>query len=282
MQKTNNNLILIPLYKIKNISIEHYNKYQELVNINVNNMEKLNINASIKIITKNVNNLRDMWFDILGEIITLTKDNNNVLYMEADTLLFNDCSEIFLNDKVMCFGLGYWNMSFKEKNEFNFYEYLNSGLVYFPSNCNFSSILNLYNNWPEEGDLNKLKSILPKYNFNFGNRVLDYSGTFWEYICNILYYSQFSNKQEGINYIANNFGIWKYNYRGCLYKKYPHKSLLPDNNIIYHAHFLIHSSNKDKNIRFNEILNIFKKINTILDDKIELNKYILSIPDDMF
>ena len=282
INNNSNNIILIPLYKINNISEEHYNKYNELVKINVNNITRLNTNAKIKIITKNVKNLRDMWFDILSEIITLTSNNNNVLYMEADTLLFNDCSEIFLNNKVLCFGLGYWNMSFKKINEFNFYEYLNSGLVYFPSKCDFSSILNLYNNWPEEGDLNNLKSIFPKYNFKFGNRVLDYSGTFWEYICNILYYSQFSNKQEGINYIAKNFGIWKYNYRGCLYKKYPNKNLLAKNNIIHHAHFLIHSSNKNKEQRFNEILNIFKKINSLLDNKRELNEYIMSIPDNLF
>ena len=144
INNNSNNIILIPLYKINNISEEHYNKYNELVKINVNNITRLNTNAKIKIITKNVKNLRDMWFDILSEIITLTSNNNNVLYMEADTLLFNDCSEIFLNNKVLCFGLGYWNMSFKKINEFNFYEYLNSGLVYFPSKCDFSSILPLY------------------------------------------------------------------------------------------------------------------------------------------
>lgn len=282
MSEKLNNIILIPLYKIENISLENYNKYKELVDINLDNIKKININASVIVISKNVRNLRDMWYDILTKIISLTKQNKNVLYMEADTILFNDCNEIFLNDKVLCFGLGYWNMSFKKTNEFNFYEYLNSGLVYFPSRCNFSSILDLYNNWPDEGDKKKLMSIFPQYNFNFGNRILDYSGTFWEYICNILYYSQFSNKQEGIKYIANKFGIWKYNYRGCLYKKYPHKILLPENDIIHHAHFLIHSSNKDRNARFNEILNIFKKINTILHDKIELNKYILSISDNMF
>ena len=277
-----NNIIIIPLYRIKTISNETYYNYKKLVDINLDNINKLNINATIKIINKNVKNLRDMWYDILTEIINETRNKNNVLYMEADTLLFNNCNEIFFNDKVLCFGLGYWNMSFKKRNEFNFYEYLNSGLVYFPSNCDFSSISDLYNNWPEEGNKNKLKSIFPQYNFNFGSRVLDYSGTYWEYICNTLFYSQFSNKQEGINYIANNFGIWKYNYRGCLYKKYPNKSLLPKNDIIHHAHFLIHSSNKDKQIRFNEILIIFTKINTILHDKIELNKYILSIPDDIF
>ena len=275
------NLIIIPLYNINNISQEIFVKYQELVNINVDNIKKINPSIKVKIITKNMNNLRDMWFDILTEIMYLT-NNYNVLYMEADTLIFNDCSEIFLSDKVLCFGLGYWNMSFKIKNEFNFYEYLNSGLVYFPYKCNFSSILNLYENWPKEGDLNKLKSIFPKYNFSFGNRVLDYSGTFQEYICNTLYYSQFINKQEGIKYIANRFGLWKYNYRGCLYKKYPNKSLLPEDDIIHHAHFLIHSSSKDRNVRFKEILTIFKKINSILDNKIELNKYILSIPDAMF
>ena len=276
------NIILIPLYKINNICIEQYNKYDELVKINVDNIKKLNINAEILIIKKETENLRNMWYDILTFIMELTKKGKNILYMEADTILFKNCDEIFNYNKIICFGLGYWNMSFKIKNEFKFYEYWNSGLVYFPSNCNYDNIIELYNNWPRQDDKISLNKIFPNYNFNFGNRVLDYSGTYWEYICNTLFYSQFSSKENGIKYIANNFGLWKYNYRGCLYKKYPNKSLLPENDIIHHAHFLIHSSRKDRNVRFNEILNIFKKINTILDDKIELNKYILSIPDDMF
>lgn len=276
------NVILIPLYRIKSISTESFEKYKELVDINTNNIRKLKINASIYVIDKCVDTLRDMWVDVLSEIMEMCKNNINVLYMEADTLLFRECNEIFTFDKVLCFGLGYWSMSFKKQKEFKFYEYFNSGLVYFPSKCDFSSILGLYNNWPEEGDLNKLKSLFPQYNFAFGKRSLDYSGTFWEYICNTLYYNQFSNKQEGINYIAENFGIWKYNYRGCLYKRYKNKIALPKNNVIHHAHFLIQSSSKDKNLRFNEILKIFKKINLILHDEIELNNYILSIPDKMF
>jgi hypothetical protein len=44
-----NNIILIPLYKINNISIEHYNKYAQLVEINVDNIKRLNINAEILI-----------------------------------------------------------------------------------------------------------------------------------------------------------------------------------------------------------------------------------------
>jgi len=277
-----NNIILIPLYKIKNTPIEYLNKYKQLVDLNIDNIKKLNIQANIQIINKSVNNLRDMWFDILTIIISLTKENKNILYMEADTIIFRNCDEIFSYKNVLCFGLGYWNMSFKEKNEFNFYEYWNSGLVYFPKNCNYDPIIELYNNWPMQDDKISLNKIFPNYNFNFGNRALDYSGTYWEYICNILFYSQFLNKKDGIKYIANNFGLWKYNYRGCLYKKYPNKNLLANSNNISHCHFLIHSSRNDRNARFNEILNIFKKTNTILDDKIELNEHILSIPDDMF
>ena len=47
-----NNIILIPLYKINNIPIEQYNKYSQLVEINVNNIKRLNINAEILIIKK--------------------------------------------------------------------------------------------------------------------------------------------------------------------------------------------------------------------------------------
>ena len=220
------NIILIPLYNINNIPFEQYEKYKLLVEINIDNIKKLNIKAEIMIITKTSENLRDMWYDILTTILELNNKGKNILYMEADTILFQNCDEIFTYDKVLCFGLGYWNMNFKKINEFNKYEYINSGLVYFPKKCDFSSIMELYNNWPMQGDINKLKSIFPNYNFNFGNRILDYSGTYWEYIVNTLYYNQFNNKQDGIKFLADNFGIWKYNYRGCLYKNYPNKNII--------------------------------------------------------
>ena len=277
-----NNIILIPLYKINNVPIEQYNKYSQLVEINVNNIKRLNINAEILIIKKETENLRNMWHDILTNIMELTKKGKNILYMEADTILFKNCNEIFNYKTILCFGLGYWNMSFKIKNEFNFYEYWNSGLVYFPCNCNFKPIIELYNNWAIQDDNISLNKIFPNYNFNFGNRALDYSGTYWEYICNILFYSQFLNKEDGIKYIANNFGLWKYNYRGCLYKKYPNKNLLANSNNISHCHFLIHSLNKDRNQRFSEILKIFNEINNLIDNKSLLDKFILSISDNMF
>tara|TARA_Y100000389_G_scaffold24382_1_gene21070 strand:+ start:1316 stop:2152 length:837 start_codon:yes stop_codon:yes gene_type:complete len=277
-----NNIILIPLYKINSISKEVYDRYTNLVEINIDNIRKLNINAEILIIKKNTDNLRNMWYDVLTTIIDLTNKKKNILYMEADTILFKNCNEIFNYNKCLCFGLGYWNMSFKNENEFNFYEYWNSGLVYFPSNCNYDSIINLYKNWPMQDDKISLNKIFPNYNFNFGNRALDYSGTYWEYICNILFYSQFSNKQDGIKYIANNFGLWKYNYRGCLYKKYPNKNLLANSNNISHCHFLIHSSNKDKKQRFSEILKIYYQINNLLNDDNLLKNYIYNIADIMF
>jgi len=277
-----NNIILIPLYKINNISSEQYEKYNRLVELNVDNIKKLNISSEVMVIKKKSENLRNMWYDILTIIIDLTKQGKNILYMEADTIIFKNCDEIFNYRKVLCFGLGYWNMSFKLKNEFNYYEYWNSGLVYFPANCNFEPIIELYNNWPLQDDVNRLKTTFPNYNFNFGKRILDYSGTYWEYICNILFYSQFSNKREGIRYIGDNFGLWKYNYRGCLYKKYPYKNLLCDENNISHCHFLIHSSNKDKNQRFAEILEIYSEIKNLLYNDILLKKYIINIQDNMF
>ena len=277
-----NNIILIPLYKINNISSEQYEKYNRLVELNVDNIKKLNISSEIMVIKKKSENLRNMWYDILTIIIDLTKQGKNILYMEADTIIFKNCDEIFNYRKVLCFGLGYWNMSFKLKNEFNYYEYWNSGLVYFPANCNFEPIIELYNNWPLQDDVNRLKTTFPNYNFNFGKRILDYSGTYWEYICNILFYSQFSNKREGIRYIGDNFGLWKYNYRGCLYKKYPYKNLLCNENNISHCHFLIHSSNKDKNHRFAEILEIYSEIKNLLYNDILLKKYIINIQDNMF
>ena len=42
INNNSNNIILIPLYKINNISEEHYNKYNELVKINVNKHNKKN------------------------------------------------------------------------------------------------------------------------------------------------------------------------------------------------------------------------------------------------
>ena len=51
-----NNIILIPLYKIKNTPIEYLNKYKQLVDLNIDNIKKLNIQANIQIINKSVNN----------------------------------------------------------------------------------------------------------------------------------------------------------------------------------------------------------------------------------
>jgi len=277
-----NNIILIPLYYIDGVRIEQYNKYKELVEINLKNIKVLNINAHIEVINKKCNNLRDMWVDIIEYIFDMTKNGKNVLYMEADTILFKNCDEIFNYDKVLCFGLGFWNMSFKQYNEFQLYEYLNSGLVYFPKYTKFDSIIELYNQWPVEGDIDKLKIIFPNYNFNFGNRALDYSGTYWEYIVNILFYSQFDNKENGINFISEQFGLWKYNYRGCLYKQYPNKHLLANINNISHAHFLIQSSNTDKDTRFREIVKIFNDINKLINKNDLLNDYILNIDNDLF
>tara|TARA_B100001250_G_C19793240_1_gene787522 strand:+ start:695 stop:1525 length:831 start_codon:yes stop_codon:yes gene_type:complete len=275
------NIIIIPCYIINN-NIEQYNNYKKLVDINIKNIKNLNYNGTIEVLNKNVKTLRDMWYDILSYIMILTNKGNNVLYMEADTIIFKNFNEIFEYNKVLCFGLGYWNMSFKFNNEFNFYEYLNSGLVYFPKNTNYISILDLYNNWPNQDDKKKLTEIFPCFNYNFGNRQLDYSGTYWEYIINMLFYNQFNNKTEGIEFISNNLGLWKYNYRGCLYKKYPHKNLLCNSNNISHCHFLIYSSNKDKNERFLEIFKIYNEINNLINDTELLNKYILDIPDNMF
>ena len=94
-----NNIILIPLYKINSISKEVYDRYTNLVEINIDNIRKLNINAEILIIKKNTDNLRNMWYDVLTTIIDLTNKKKNILYMEADTILFKNCNEIFNYNK---------------------------------------------------------------------------------------------------------------------------------------------------------------------------------------
>lgn len=277
-----NNIILIPLYSINNVSIEQHNKYKNLVDINIENIKNLNVNAEIVVINKKCDNLRDMWVDIIEHIFDITKNGKNVLYMEADTILFKNCDEIFSYDKVLCFGLNDWKMSFKQHDEFQSYQYLNSGLVYFPKYTEFHKIIDLYKEWPLEGDINKLKIIFPNYNFDFGNRALHFSGTYWEYMVNILFYSQFDTKENGINFISNHFGLWKYNYRGSLYKNYPNKHLLANIHNISHAHFFIHSSNKDKHTRFIEIKRLFYEINKLLNNDDLLYNYIVNINDDMF
>mgnify|MGYP001284061791 CR=1 FL=1 len=274
------NKIFIPLYKISNLDPIMWYYYKKLVDINVKCIKKTKSNVEILVITEKVNNLRDMWFDIIKKIKSLTNDGYNVLYMEADTILFKKCDEIFNFKKVLTFGLGYWNMSFKKFNEFNKYEYMNSGLVYFPKNTIYEKVDNLILNWPNEGDKKKLQKIFPHFNFGFGNRVLDYSGTYWEYIINILFYSQFDTKKEGINYISQQFGLWKYNYRGCLYNNYPNKNSLATS--IHHCHFLVFSKNKSKDVRFNEILKIFNEIYRLINNEEELIKYIRSIDDKLF
>jgi hypothetical protein len=276
------NIILIPLYCVDGVSLDQYNKYKELVDINLKNIKTLNIDAEIEVINKKCKNLREMWVDIIEYIFIATKNGKNVLYMEADTILFKNCNEIFKYNKMLCFGLNSWNMSFITKDEFKDYEYFNSGLVYFPSNCDFTNIIDLYRNWPEEGNIDKLKTIFPNFNFNFGNRALDYSGTYWEYIINILFYSQFNSKENAIEFIGKNIGLWKYNYRGCEYSKYPIKNLLVNNKNISHAHFFIHSSNRDKNTRFIEIKKIFNEINKVVNNDDLLNNYIVNINDDLF
>tara|TARA_B100001093_G_scaffold426682_1_gene420752 strand:- start:9134 stop:9958 length:825 start_codon:yes stop_codon:yes gene_type:complete len=273
------NTILIPLYKIENIDEKIWMYYKKLVNINVYCIKKTKTEAKVLVIEEIVKNLRDMWVDIIKKIQLLTQ-TGNVLYMEADTILFKNCDEIFNYKRVLTFGIGYWNMSFKNNNEFDKFEYMNSGLVYFPKNTSFNKVDELIREWPIEGDKKKLQMIFPNYNFNFGNRILDYSGTYWEYIVNVLYYSQFNSKKEGIKYIGEELGLWKYNYRGCLYNKYPNKNLLAKN--IHHCHFLVFSSNKNKEQRFNEILKIYNVIYSLINMDEKLEKYIRSINDDMF
>ena len=89
------NIILIPLYKISSLSDDTFKKYKKLVDLNCDNIQRLKINANVKVVTKTVENLRDMWIDILNLIIKLTIDGHNVLYMEGDTVLFQNCNDIF-------------------------------------------------------------------------------------------------------------------------------------------------------------------------------------------
>ncbi len=169
------NKIFIPLYKISNLDSTLWDYYKSIVDINVKCIKKTQSKAHIVIISEQVNNLRDMWVDIINKIRSLTNSGYNVLYMEADTILFKNCDEIFEFNKVLTFGLGYWNMSFIKINEFNKYEYMNSGLVYFPKNTNYERVDDLILNWPKEGDKERLQQIFPHFNFSFGNRVLDYT-----------------------------------------------------------------------------------------------------------
>ena len=54
-----------------------------------------------------------MWVDIIQYIFNMTKNGKNVLYMEADTILFKNCDKIFNNDKMLCFGLNDWKNFFQ-------------------------------------------------------------------------------------------------------------------------------------------------------------------------
>jgi hypothetical protein len=193
IENTTKLLILIPLYKIDkhlyetNINNNLFNCYENMFKIASESYLKHNNNIEIRKLEndnkdKNMNNFGDMFRDITKKMLDIHFiEKRDILYVESDTFCFD---KITFNDinKLLMFNLGTGTCDLYKKSEM-----MNSGVIYFPKNCNidYNFALELFNNC----DFNVW--------INFEK--------FW----NILYYNQFINFEESIKY---NKYIGKYNF----------------------------------------------------------------------
>jgi hypothetical protein len=148
---------------------------------------KHNINIEIKILENDnkdnfMKNYGEMFRDITKKILYYHfVEKKNILYVESDTICFKKLNFDNIN-KLLMFNLGTGKCDLFDQNIM-----MNSGIIYLPNNCimNHNNVINMFNNYSFDQWINFEK--------------------FW----NILYYAQFSNYQESIEY-NKNFG--KYNY----------------------------------------------------------------------
>jgi len=192
VESTTKLLVLIPLYKIKqhmnetNVNNNLFNCYENMFKIASQTYLKHNNNIEIKILENDnkdeMNNFGDMFKDITKKILDIHFiEKRDILYVESDTICFDKINFENIN-KLLMFNLGTGNCDLYAESEM-----MNSGVIYLPKTCNinYDFTLELFNN----------------YDFNIW---INFE-RFW----NILYYKQFTNFEESINY---NKYIGKYNF----------------------------------------------------------------------
>lgn len=185
------NLLVYPLYLINN-NKEHYDAHKEIVELNISYVNKFQSVDDIVVIGKPVNNWAEMINDLMENIYDLLKKKNNVILCEADNFIVEDFKEIFSLDKFTLFAL--CNNGSKIDKSLPGGEYLNAGFAYFPFK-NFKKYFNFQT--LQEDEYSKTSLIYEKK-------------------INDIFYSQFNSHIEGLNYINENIGFSKYNWRGLL------------------------------------------------------------------
>tara|TARA_Y100000004_G_C8955842_1_gene430761 strand:- start:2250 stop:3107 length:858 start_codon:yes stop_codon:yes gene_type:complete len=208
------NLLVYPLYKIKDRESEYLNHKINLQK-NIEIVEKFACVDEIKVIGSEVNHWSLMIGDMMEQIYNFNKSGYNVLFSEIDTVFVKQFAEIFSLEKMTMFARCN-NKSHKDDSLPKGY-YLNSGLIYYPSNLDD-------NTWNLCRD--KFKN----------NKTIDAAATSYEIFVNKMFYSQFPNMDSGIDYIRKAIGFSKYNWRGLICvssKEVP--SVTED---IKHIHFL--------------------------------------------
>ena len=185
------NLLVYPLYLIKN-NKEHYDAHKEIVELNISYVNKFQSVDDIVVIGKPVNNWAEMINDLMENIYDLLKKKNNVILCEADNFIVEDFKEVFSLDKFTLFAL--CNNGSKIDKSLPGGEYLNAGFAYFPFK-NFEKYFNFQT--LQEDEYSKTSLIYEKK-------------------INDIFYSQFNSHTEGLNYINENIGFSKYNWRGLL------------------------------------------------------------------
>ena len=185
------NILIYPLYLIGN-NKDHFERHEEIVNINIEVVKSFNCVDDIRIVGKPVVNWSEMINDLMKQVEGLLKEGNNVLVCEADNFIVEEFSDIFSLTKFTLFAL--CNNGSNLDNNLPGGEYLNSGLCYYPqtdyqSYFNYSDILET-----------------------------DSSMTSLEYEKNInhMFYSQFNTHEDGLDFINTQIGFSVHNWRGLL------------------------------------------------------------------
>ena len=199
------NLLIYPLYRINGRN-EEFLKHKKFVEKNIEIVNKFNCVDDIIVLTKEVSNWSDMIGDIFHSIQKLVQSGNNVLFSEADTIFLKPFDEIYSIDKMMMFS----NCGESSNIDLSLSEeyYLNGGFVYYPHNIS-----------------DNIWSYIKRIDFS---DTIKNIGNTYEVIVNQMYYSQFADKEMGINFLKK-FGIFKYNWRCLSYS---------DTMNIRHIHFL--------------------------------------------
>ena len=243
------NLLVYPLYKISGKKIE-YQKHKKFVNKNIDVVKKFNCVDDIIVLGKEVESWSEMISDILFSIKELVSDGSNVLFSEADTIFTKSFSEIYSLEKFMMFSKCEEHSNIDSSLTKDFY--LNGGFVYYPHNMD-------ENLWKYIEDIDRYDSI-------------KMTGNLYEVIMNRMYYAQFSNMKDGLNYLKE-FGISKYNW--CIRSS-------PDIKRLSHIHFLNmshYTSDESKfsgfwyETFFDRIYNLIMNDHPIDDMVIDLQNY---------